>query len=732
MNENNDLKNQHAEKGTVPLGDLNLSFIEDPELANGLTEDCIKLLESAEKNFDSIKNQTWYKRLWAQLSGGNTRRQAMACGTLSQAQQLLSQVLVSHAKATGRQSALLVSVAGGLKELQGQQNLIVKGLIRAASRLDSVEEEVKTLKDCISQDSADERTWSLAHKVILLKLMVLVANADNEIHKAERDIIIYKMSELDIPNNIQDEIKDMLWEPEKAKDVFIEIDHLDSIAMRKNIYRIVSCIAWADGELKKSERVQLVRLAKSLGLDSSFAEEVLAELRPDGCEFTINYAKRFEGVQNNASIYEINKQVREDIEQVENQRMQDKEEIRVKLEKASNEFGKIIPVFSEEMSYLVTGSYIQYFQPRLEAYEEIETGDEIKVEDVLSWFEPAGCNGCFLNGANEAKKVLQAIVEDWPVESYHPALISTLHEDFDSAREVKEERVNDAIELLWDRGQNTIKINPTFMKSIMKGGVAGVIGVTLLGPLGILGATLGAAGLGKLDQDNFEKGCELYDETYKKVIDKYDDLIQTCNKIIRNSLGKSLRDVGESLIKAKTPENLEELVEVLNAQLKKTQDERSEHLNASEQENVDSQLELENKDLNSDIISGLVKTLFINNEHILMGDNIPIKKETNARNKCKIPNDESIVVLIDMTVFGSAKNVICITKRSIYWNGIWTSKQPGPGKALFSELNSASFEILDGQHIQVTPDKWVSDNGSSMSTKDIQTFLIGLRDLKLS
>jgi hypothetical protein len=130
-------------------------------------------------------------------------------------------------------------------------------------------------------------------------------------------------------------------------------------------------------------------------------------------------------------------------------------------------------------------------------------------------------------------------------------------------------------------------------------------------------------------------------------------------------------------------------------------------------------------------ISELVKTLFLNNEYILMGDNIPIKKETNARDKCKIPNDESIVALIDMTVFGSAKNVICITKRSIYWNGIWTSKQPGPGKALFSELNSASFEILDGQHIQVTPDKWVSDNGSSMSTKDIQTFLIGLRDLKL-
>lgn len=51
-------------------------------------------------------------------------------------------------------------------------------------------------------------------------------------------------------------------------------------------------------------------------------------------------------------------------------------------------------------------------------------------------------------------------------------------------------------------------------------------------------------------------------------------------------------------------------------------------------------------------------------------DPIPEKKINNARESLNIPFDVEIFALIDLTVFGSAKNALTVTVNGLYWKSI--------------------------------------------------------------
>ena len=48
---------------------------------------------------------------------------------------------------------------------------------------------------------------------------------------------------------------------------------------------------------------------------------------------------------------------------------------------------------------------------------------------------------------------------------------------------------------------------------------------------------------------------------------------------------------------------------------------------------------------------------------------IPERKVNNTRESLKIPHEEEIIALTDLTIFGSATDAMVITERALYWKG---------------------------------------------------------------
>jgi hypothetical protein len=78
----------------------------------------------------------------------------------------------------------------------------------------------------------------------------------------------------------------------------------------------------------------------------------------------------------------------------------------------------------------------------------------------------------------------------------------------------------------------------------------------------------------------------------------------------------------------------------------------------------------------------------ISNLHIM--PDIPNQKEFNARKKCKIPKNETIIALLDLTQRRSAKNCLVFGKQGIYFHNPIFSKGQRKGFIPYK-----SFEILD-------------------------------------
>ena len=75
-----------------------------------------------------------------------------------------------------------------------------------------------------------------------------------------------------------------------------------------------------------------------------------------------------------------------------------------------------------------------------------------------------------------------------------------------------------------------------------------------------------------------------------------------------------------------------------------------------------------------DIVSSQVGEV----EDFFIGEEIPAKKIANAKIKCEVPPNESIVALFDLTVMGSAKNALLLTfGGSLYFHNGWEAGNSG-------------------------------------------------------
>ena len=116
-------------------------------------------------------------------------------------------------------------------------------------------------------------------------------------------------------------------------------------------------------------------------------------------------------------------------------------------------------------------------------------------------------------------------------------------------------------------------------------------------------------------------------------------------------------------------------------------------------------------------------------EDLYVGSNIPTKKRINFKESCQYTIDEKILVLIDMTLFGSAKNAIAITVNGLYWNDDHIEEEKGI--ISWQELYSSNIEEYeeDTDTIKIG-DYSINRLGSDLEREDIVKYLKALQNLK--
>lgn len=93
------------------------------------------------------------------------------------------------------------------------------------------------------------------------------------------------------------------------------------------------------------------------------------------------------------------------------------------------------------------------------------------------------------------------------------------------------------------------------------------------------------------------------------------------------------------------------------------------------------------------------------NKHILdfikVGDNISPKKAAIALNVCKVPNNQALYAIIDLTIMGSIEDAICFTNIGIYYKsskyGINSKSNINHIHIPYSELNNYTFKMDSGR-----------------------------------
>ncbi len=99
---------------------------------------------------------------------------------------------------------------------------------------------------------------------------------------------------------------------------------------------------------------------------------------------------------------------------------------------------------------------------------------------------------------------------------------------------------------------------------------------------------------------------------------------------------------------------------------------------------------------------------------------IPAQKLENARVTCQVPSGETILGLIDCTIWGSAKDAVLFGTEAMYF------RNAGVGKMPYSQFPSGSFSIENNQ-VRLTPQLLLSLSGSNFPVAKTCQILLAIK-----
>jgi len=267
----------------VPLADLNLETFSDPDLAEDAAADCVKLLQASQEDFEAVRSQKWYKRLWTQLVQGDTRRRVDGLRSISEAQALLVQILKAHFEYTARVSVLATYIAAGLNQAAPSGNQYTRLVIDIGEQHENLVREIEQNRARGTHDPSNEYTWTEEHRLLLFKVMVAAAAIDGHIVDRERQLLEFKLQDLDLGDKARSEAERYL---DRVTPLHGEVREIQSPQVRMVLFRHAAAVVLADGEYNLSEKYYIRDLARALQIAPDETEAVFKDLDREGARLS--------------------------------------------------------------------------------------------------------------------------------------------------------------------------------------------------------------------------------------------------------------------------------------------------------------------------------------------------------------------------------------------------------------------------------------------------------------
>lgn len=284
----------------VEIKDIKVEYLELPEKAREIEEKCLDLIKSSEDNFKSVANKNMIRRIFSQISGGNIKSLAKGCKTMAEAQQLLVDVLKTHAMHTGKESYLLAKLANSVSEdakrfnkavetLNSHQKELLslrkfhqkkaKEIKKLTSALVSQQKRLEELEGKFGNDPFDERYWNQELRLYLFAIMLFAAMADGEIVEEEIALIKQKNAALGLKGKYKEEAKWLLENRDALKShqkhYLAQISLIPSYQIRLNIFQHALSVVLSDAQYTFREKLYIKKLTRTLNISKKDYTQLL-------------------------------------------------------------------------------------------------------------------------------------------------------------------------------------------------------------------------------------------------------------------------------------------------------------------------------------------------------------------------------------------------------------------------------------------------------------------------
>ena len=118
---------------------------------------------------------------------------------------------------------------------------------------------------------------------------------------------------------------------------------------------------------------------------------------------------------------------------------------------------------------------------------------------------------------------------------------------------------------------------------------------------------------------------------------------------------------------------------------------------------------------------------FLPQDGLYLAPDIPAKKLSNARGKCSVPESESVLGLVDFTMFGSAKSCLLIGGSGIYYHNGFGA---GGGLVQYSEFPNREFKRTGFHKVDLGYGQSLDQGGISLSPEKLADMLSAIRELE--
>jgi hypothetical protein len=109
---------------------------------------------------------------------------------------------------------------------------------------------------------------------------------------------------------------------------------------------------------------------------------------------------------------------------------------------------------------------------------------------------------------------------------------------------------------------------------------------------------------------------------------------------------------------------------------------------------------------------------------VSLDPDIPPSKLENAKKACEVPQEETILALVDCTALGSAKDCLMFGNEGIYWHNPRSSKSPGRGAIPYGDLAHRQFEKPKYSYdIHLGDNLYINTASSQFSRDDLLSML---------